>query len=115
MRAQHWVDEPFLRAACDVIARELDWDSLHSGCLHRATSQAKTLAGSPLIVGVLGQAEHLAELLREAEQDRRENGFSVDTPLWLYVPASLPLPSSLPPAVVIKRVSATKVRGKGKG
>lgn len=101
---QRWVDERFLRVACGAIAAELDWDSLDSGCLHRATSRAKTPAGSPLIIGVLDQVARLSELLEDAEQDRRDNGLPTDTPLWLYVPADLPLPEVLPEAVVLKRL-----------
>lgn len=102
--SQGWVDEQFLQVACDVIAVELDWDSLYSGCLHRATSSAKTPTGSPVIVGVLGQPDRISELLKDAEQERTYNGLPDDTPLWLYVPADLLLPRVPPETVVLKRL-----------
>lgn len=101
--ADRWVDEHFLRIACKAMLPDLDWDSLDSGRLHRATSIAKTHGGTRLIVGVLGKADSLSELLDDAAQDRLEEGLPMDTPLWLYVPASLALPA-LPESVVVKRL-----------
>ena len=84
------------------MTRALDWDSLDSGCLHQATSLARTMEGTSIIVGVLDQVEQLSELLDQAEQDRRENQLPPETPLWLYVPTSFNTPLGLPPTAVLK-------------
>jgi hypothetical protein len=100
-----WAEEPFLRAACDAMVADLDWDSLDSGRLHRATSSAKTLAGGRVVIGVLDRADRLEELLLDAEEEKRGNDLPVNTPVWLYVPADLGVPRGLPESVVVKTIS----------
>lgn len=98
-----WCDEPFLRKACDLIARELDWDTINSGCLHRTTSVAQTLDGHPVVIGVLTKPDYWQAVLDDANQDMAEKGLSRTTPLWLYVPEGFPLPP-LPGNVIIRTV-----------
>jgi hypothetical protein len=100
---RQWSDERFLRKACDQMAAEMDWDSLDSGRLHRATCAAKTLAGEPVIVGVLDHADILPAVLKDAEQERGNEQLPVGTPIWLYMPAGLPSPL-LPPTVVVRLI-----------
>lgn len=102
--SDRWVEERVLQLACNAMTRDLDWDSLDSGRLHRATSLAKTLTGNSIIVGVLDQARRVSELLADADHDRRNHGLPLETPLWLYVPIAFHAPIDLPPSVVLKRL-----------
>lgn len=99
-----WAEEPFLRAACDAMTADLDWDSLDSGRLHRATSSAKTLGGAPVVVGVLDKAERLEDFFRDAEEEMRDGALPLSTTIWLYVPNGLQLPCDLPKSVVVKTI-----------
>lgn len=100
-----WAEEPFLRAACDAMVADIDWDSVDSGRLHHATSTAKTLAGGRVVIGVLDTPDRLEDLLLDAEEEKRGNNFPVNTPVWLYIPADLGVPRGLPESVVEKAIS----------
>jgi hypothetical protein len=84
---------------------ELDWDSLDSGRLHRATSAARDLAGVPVIVGVLDDASVLSAVLEDAAAERRDSG-QPNASLWLYVPQDMEVPSGPSDGLIIRRVQA---------
>ncbi len=99
---RRWNRESFLRAACDVMTNELDWDSLDSGCLHFATSPGRMLDGTPVVVGVLDRLDVIAEVLEDAEETRRGEGAERNgAPLWLYAPEGLDVGEL---AAVVRRV-----------
>ena len=99
-----WTDEQFLHAACDAMVVELDWDSLDSGRLHHATSAAKTLTGISVVVGVLDRSDCLETFLHDANEEKRYSELPPNTPVWLYIPSGIPLPSDLPEMVVVKSI-----------
>ena len=86
---ERWVCEPVLNQACDIIADELDWDSLDAGRLHWTTCRAVTLTGETVVVGVLSDLARLGDVLDDARQECKDAGISGNTPIWLYVPDEL--------------------------
>jgi hypothetical protein len=107
MRPDRWVEESFLGKACEVIARELEWDSLDSGRLHSSTTRARTPEGLPVVVGVLDQPARLLDLLEDAEQERRHCGLPSSVPLWLHVPKDIQLPMLSTDTAVVRRLPPT--------
>ena len=104
MSERRWNEERFLNVACAQIAKDADWDSLDSGRLHSSCTYAKTLNGSPLIIGVLDKPEMLQYLYADAEAEKRNSKFPPDTPIWLYVPRGLELPSPVPEYILVKEI-----------
>ena len=98
-----WCDELFLRAACDLLAREVQWDTIDAGRLHRSASQARTADGTLIVVAVLSRPELLAEALDDARKEAEQHGLPEMTPLWLYVPDALAIPAP-GDHVVVRRV-----------
>ncbi|MEM9567144.1 MAG: hypothetical protein AAF974_02465 [Cyanobacteria bacterium P01_E01_bin.34] len=83
MKLRRWNSDPFLQTACNIMAEELDWDSLDSGCLHRAASFALTVDGTSIVVAVLNRADAIPEALEDAAI------VSATAQLWLYIPRTL--------------------------
>lgn len=86
---QRWNDEEFLGIACEMIAREIDWDSIDSGRLHGSTSIGKTLLGEDVVIAVLSRPEFVATVLADADEERKHSKVTAETPLRLYVPAGM--------------------------
>lgn len=102
---RRWNSEPFLRAACDQIVQEVDWDRLDSGCLHWTVSLATALpTNERVIVGVLSDMQMFNKVLAHAAEARKEEELPEDVPIWIYVPELARLPDRIPSVVVIKRV-----------
>jgi hypothetical protein len=109
--AQHWSSEEFLLDACDVMVAELDWDTVDSGRLHRASCASRTLDGAPVIVAVLDNIAVLPYVLEDAGVERRDTGV-VSAPLWLYLPEDLDVQMPADSTIRIRRVaSRTHARG----
>ena len=99
-----WNDEKFLCKACDQMIKQLDWDSLDSGRLHHVASEARTLDGQQIIVGVISKANVWDEALKDAEDECKYCQLPETTPLWLYVPEDLNVPDNIAKQVCIQIV-----------
>jgi len=103
-----WASEAFLRDACDAMASEIDWDTIDSGRLHRASCAARTLDGRSVIVAVLDHDAALPSVLVDARDERRETG-QTSAPLWLYVPAGLELQRRNGEQIIVRTVPPSAV------
>jgi hypothetical protein len=103
-KTYRWNNEQFLRKACDQMTKELNWDSLDSGCLHHTVSQAKTIDGQQIIVGVVTEMDMWDEIIKHIQDECRQNDFPQETPVWLYVPKNLIVPVSISEKTNIIRV-----------
>jgi len=103
-KEHRWNDEKFLRRACDEMARELDWDSLDSGCLHHAVSSAKTLDGRHVIIAVVNSVNNWEEVLDDAAAERQHAAQPTSAPLWIYVPGDFDVPEEIARKVVLRHV-----------
>jgi hypothetical protein len=89
---------------------ELDWDTIDSGRLHRASCAARTLDGVSVVVAVLDNEAFLPSVLQDAEDEGRETG-QTGAPLWLYVPVGLELQARVDERISIRRVGSGSTKG----
>jgi hypothetical protein len=108
---QRWTSEAFLRDACDAMALELDWDTIDSGRLHRASCAARTVDGLSVVVAVLDNEGVLSSVLEDARDERRETG-QASTPLWLYAPIGIDLQVPVDEKISIRRVDSGPRKGR---
>jgi hypothetical protein len=106
-----WSSEAFLRDACDAMAEELDWDTIDSGCLHRASCAGRTLDGRWVVVAVLDTVTVLSSVLDDVQTERLETGRN-SAVLWLYVPKGLELPPEIEEDAHIRRVGSRARKGR---
>ena len=111
-RSDHlWTSEAFLRDACDAMVAELDWDTVDSGRLHRASCAARTLDGRLVVVAVLENEAALASVQEDAHGERLETG-QTEAPLWLYVPMRFELRVRIDEKISIRRVASRSTKGR---
>ena len=110
---QHWTSEEFLLDACDVMVAELDWDTVDSGRLHRASCASWTRDGAPVIVAVLDDIAVLPAALEDARVERRDTGMAT-APLWLYVPEDLDVQVPDDGTICVRRVARGTHAKRGK-
>ncbi|TAL31283.1 MAG: hypothetical protein EPN93_18150 [Spirochaetes bacterium] len=103
-KGHRWNTERFLQAACDQMVKELDWDSIDSGCLHHTVSKAKTIDGRQIIVGVITEMNMWEELIEHIRDERAHCNFPRETPVWLYVPQDLSIPDLMAGTMKIRRI-----------
>jgi hypothetical protein len=111
-RGDHrWTSEAFLRDACDAMVSEIDWDTIDSGRLHRASCAARTLDGLSVVVAVVDNEDVLSFVLEDAQEEKRETG-RTSAPLWLYVPVGLDLRVRIDEGISIRRVGSRPTGGR---